>query len=70
VRKAKGSGARPRPPRADRVRMSGVRGRFNAACLLVVTAAPAAIVASFELLGTRRTADMLAKNEGSVGDRS
>jgi hypothetical protein len=50
--------------------MSGVRGRFNAACLLVVTAAPAAIVASFELLGTRRTADMLAKNEGSVGDRS
>jgi low temperature requirement protein LtrA len=31
-------------------------------CLLVVTAAPAAIVVGFELLGHRRTADMLAAN--------
>src|ERR1700691_3188372 len=53
--KPRDSGARSPPPHADRMRMSGVRGRFNATCLLVVTAAPAAIVASFELLGTRRT---------------
>ena len=34
-------------------------------CLLVVTAAPAAVVASFESHGHRRTAHALAKNAGS-----
>jgi len=32
-------------------------------CLLVVMAAPAAVVASYELLGHRRTAEALAKND-------
>jgi low temperature requirement protein LtrA len=35
-------------------------------CLLVVTAAPAAVVASFEAHGHRRTARALAKNTGSA----
>jgi low temperature requirement protein LtrA len=35
-------------------------------CLLVVTAAPAAVVASFESHGHRRTAHALAKNAGSA----
>ena len=39
-------------------------------CLLVVMAAPAAAVASFELLGHRHTADALAKSVRSTGDRS
>jgi len=34
-------------------------------CLIVVTAAPAAVVASFESHGHRRTAYALAKNAGS-----
>jgi hypothetical protein len=34
-------------------------------CLLVVTAAPAAVVASFESRGHRRTAHALAKNARS-----
>jgi low temperature requirement protein LtrA len=38
-------------------------------CLLVVMAAPAAAVASFELLGHRHTADALAKSVRSTGDR-
>jgi len=39
-------------------------------CLLVVTAAPAVVVAGFELLGHRRIADVLAKNAGSASGRS
>jgi low temperature requirement protein LtrA len=39
-------------------------------CLLVVMAAPAAAVASFELLGHRHIADALVRIEGSAGDRS
>jgi low temperature requirement protein LtrA len=39
-------------------------------CLLVVTAAPAVVVASFELRGHRRTADALAKNVESATQRS
>ncbi|MFZ3267208.1 MAG: low temperature requirement protein A [Mycobacterium sp.] len=35
-------------------------------CLLVVTAAPAVVVASFELLGHRRTADAVANVAGSA----
>jgi hypothetical protein len=35
-------------------------------CLLVVTAAPAAVVASFESHGHRRTAHALAKSTGSA----
>jgi uncharacterized membrane protein YdbT with pleckstrin-like domain len=39
-------------------------------CLLVVTAAPAVVVTSFELLGHRRTADAVADIVGSAAGRS
>jgi hypothetical protein len=39
-------------------------------CLLVVTAAPAVVVASFELRGHRRTADAVANSARSVISRS
>ena len=39
-------------------------------CLLVVTAAPTVVIASFELLGHRRTADAVANSARSVIGRS
>jgi hypothetical protein len=38
-------------------------------CLLVVTAAPAAVVASYEWLGHQRTSDALARSVDSGGRR-
>jgi low temperature requirement protein LtrA len=39
-------------------------------CLLIVTAAPATVVAGFELFGHRRTADVLVENAGPASPRS
>jgi hypothetical protein len=45
---------------------SNSAGVSTPVCLLVVTAAPAAVVASLESHGYRRTAHALAKNAGSA----
>jgi low temperature requirement protein LtrA len=42
-------------------------GASTPVCLLVVTAAPAAVVASYERLGHQRTSDALARSAESVG---
>jgi hypothetical protein len=44
-------------------------GISTAACLLVVTAAPATIVVSFELFGHRHLAEVMARSLGALGGR-